>query len=85
MHPVILVGEAVKECCLRFPPDDNGRFSHSAADPDVGDGEGEPGHETVKALEPEAQVCGVVAVSGEGVISTESVMDVRYGTARRLS
>jgi hypothetical protein len=30
----------------------------------------------VKALEPEAQMGGVVAVAGEGVVSAESVVDV---------
>ena len=34
----------------------------------------------MKALEPQAQVCGVVAVSGEGVVSAEAVVDVRCGT-----
>jgi hypothetical protein len=77
---VIVVGEAVEECRRRFPPHDDRRSSESADDPAVGDGEGESGHEAVKALEPEAQVCGVVAVSGEGVVSAESVVDVRRDT-----
>jgi hypothetical protein len=34
----------------------------------------------VQALEPQAQVCGVVAIPGEGVVSAEPVVDVGCDT-----
>ena len=74
---MIVVEGAVRQGGGPRPADDDDGVVGLALDPDVVHGQLEIGHEPAQAAQPAAERLAVVAISAEGVLPTEAMMDVR--------